>query len=104
MATKKTTYADLKAQMEALEAQMAEARALEIETVIGEIREKCEMYGITSEDIFGRTRGFRSGPMKGSKATPKYRDPETGSTWTGRGKPPRWIAGKDREQFAIVSH
>ncbi|MEK6290655.1 MAG: H-NS histone family protein, partial [Paraburkholderia tropica] len=22
-------------------------------------------------------------------------------TWSGRGKPPRWIAGKDREKFLI---
>ncbi len=31
----------------------------------------------------------------------KYRDPETNKTWTGRGKPPLWIAGKDREQFLV---
>jgi DNA-binding protein H-NS len=32
---------------------------------------------------------------------PKYRDPETGATWSGRGVAPRWIAGKDREAFLI---
>jgi DNA-binding protein H-NS len=32
---------------------------------------------------------------------PKYRDPESGNTWSGRGKPPRWIAGQDRDQFLI---
>src|SRR4029453_6995236 len=32
----------------------------------------------------------------------KYRDPETGKTWTGRGKPPNWIAAaKDRTPFLI---
>ena len=36
----------------------------------------------------------------------KYRHPETGETWTGRGKPPRWLAaeiaaGKAKEQFYI---
>jgi DNA-binding protein H-NS len=102
MATKKSTYADLKAQMAALEEQLAAARAAEVEEVIGQIRVQCETYGLTAEDIFGRARGFRgSAPKVTSKAPPKYRDPETGATWTGRGKPPHWIAGKDRAQFAI---
>ncbi|MFY3145775.1 H-NS family nucleoid-associated regulatory protein [Achromobacter xylosoxidans] len=35
---------------------------------------------------------------------PKYRNPDTGETWAGRGKPPRWLveaeaAGSDRGQF-----
>lgn len=33
---------------------------------------------------------------------PKYRDPKTGSTWSGRGTAPGWIAGaKDRSKFLI---
>jgi hypothetical protein len=32
----------------------------------------------------------------------RYRDPQTGKTWTGRGKPPNWIAAaKDRQAFLI---
>jgi hypothetical protein len=32
----------------------------------------------------------------------KYRDPQTGKTWTGSGKPRNWIVGvKDREAFLI---
>ncbi|MFW2275964.1 H-NS family nucleoid-associated regulatory protein [Burkholderia orbicola] len=32
---------------------------------------------------------------------PKYRDPKTGRTWSGRGRAPGWIAGKDRELYLI---
>jgi DNA-binding protein H-NS len=37
---------------------------------------------------------------------PKYRDPETGATWAGRGLKPRWLtaaikSGKSLEHFAI---
>jgi len=33
---------------------------------------------------------------------PKYGDPKTGKTWTGRGKPPAWIAGvKNRDPYLI---
>lgn len=41
------------------------------------------------------------------KAVPvKYRHPETGDSWTGRGRTPRWIveaekAGTDRSTFAV---
>lgn len=31
----------------------------------------------------------------------KYRDAETGKIWSGRGKPPQWIAGKDRQPFEV---
>jgi DNA-binding protein H-NS len=41
-----------------------------------------------------------------SRVVPKYRDPETGRTWTGRGVIPRWLAaaeleGRDRQHFAV---
>ncbi|NCZ75817.1 MAG: H-NS histone family protein, partial [Betaproteobacteria bacterium] len=41
-----------------------------------------------------------------TKVSPKYRNPETGETWTGRGKAPRWLAtfiqeGVSRERFLI---
>jgi DNA-binding protein H-NS len=97
---KAASYAQLKAQMEALEQQLAEAKAIEQQGAIEEIREKCRIYDLTADDIFPRARG-KVGAPKGTKAAPKYRDPETGATWTGRGKPPHWIAGKDRAQFAI---
>jgi DNA-binding protein H-NS len=29
-------------------------------------------------------------------------DPYSGKTWTGRGKPPAWIAGRNREKFLIA--
>lgn len=44
---------------------------------------------------------------KGTKVAAKYRNPADASqTWTGRGKPPAWIAGFDKDaraQFLIES-
>ena len=51
--------------------------------------------GFTAQQVF---------PWKpdGKKSAPaKYQDPESGKTWTGRGKPPNWILGKDRTLFEI---
>ena len=48
----------------------------------------------------------RGGP-RGAVA-PKYRDPETGATWAGRGLKPRWLtaamkSGKSLEAFPITA-
>ncbi|AFT90089.1 H-NS family nucleoid-associated regulatory protein [Paraburkholderia phenoliruptrix] len=41
--------------------------------------------------------------VKGPQA-PKYRDPKSGATWSGRGPAPAWLAGaKDRSKFLIAA-
>ncbi|MFL9889169.1 H-NS family nucleoid-associated regulatory protein [Paraburkholderia agricolaris] len=40
--------------------------------------------------------------VRGPQA-PKYRDPKTGATWSGRGRSPAWLASaKDRTAFLIA--
>jgi DNA-binding protein H-NS len=56
----------------------------------------------------GATRGKPSDPSATSrKVPPKYRDPSSGATWSGRGLRPRWLsaameAGAQPEDFRIV--
>ena len=94
---------DLLQQREALEKAIAEARHNEISAAVAKVREIVAEYGLTAQDVFpgrsGKTSGAKSG---GSKVAAKYRDPATGQTWTGRGKAPKWIDGKNREQFLIA--
>ncbi|HWL30215.1 MAG TPA: H-NS histone family protein [Burkholderiaceae bacterium] len=83
--------------------------------VITSILRSMREYEITPEDIteaFNR-KSARVSTRKTDAATAvkrtvpiKYRDPDTGATWTGRGKPPRWISaaeadGKSRNDFLI---
>jgi DNA-binding protein H-NS len=43
----------------------------------------------------------RNGKLKGA-LPPKYRDPKSGATWSGRGPAPAWLASaKDRNKFLI---
>ena len=48
------------------------------------------------------------GSAKGRRrVSPKYRDPSSGSTWTGRGKVPRWMKrlmeqGAQKDDFRIA--
>lgn len=39
--------------------------------------------------------------LKGRVLPAKYRDPETGKTWAGRGRLPKFLQGKDKEQYRI---
>ncbi|KNH06961.1 DNA-binding protein H-NS [Candidatus Burkholderia brachyanthoides] len=97
------SYKELLAQRASLERQIEEAKAREYAEVLTEIKQKMADYGITLQELAGgrsakvakASRGGRSG------VAPKYRDPESGSTWSGRGKPPKWIAGQDRDVFLI---
>lgn len=91
-------YKTLLQQKAELDARIAEVMKAEKAGAVAEVRTMVQQYQLTEQDVFP-TRGPKS---KGSMGEPKFRDPETGATWTGRGKPPNWIVGKDREQFLIV--
>ena len=95
------SYKELLAQREALDAKIQSARETELSTAITRVREMVTEFGLTQQDIFGKP-GRAKSAAKGAKIAPKYRDPASGATWTGRGKAPKWIAGlADREKFAI---
>jgi DNA-binding protein H-NS len=94
------TYKELLAQRAALEQAIAQARHKEIAHAVARVREMIEEFGLTVQDVFPGRTSRASGRSTG-KVAPKYRDPATGQTWTGRGKPPKWIDGQNREQFLI---
>ncbi|MFG5778093.1 H-NS family nucleoid-associated regulatory protein [Comamonas sp. J-3] len=95
-----TTLKEIDAQLAALQAQREEIRKNELKNVVDKVRSLVAEYGLSEQDVFPPARGGR-GVGTGAKVAPKYRDPATGATWTGRGKAPKWIDGQDREKFAI---
>lgn len=95
------SYKELLKQREALEQQIKEAKQREMATAVAQVRELIAAYELTQEDVFPVGRAGRASSNAGVKVAPKYRDPATGQTWTGRGKPPKWIQDQDREKFAI---
>jgi len=102
-----STYEQIKAQIADLERQALDARKQEIKDALAMVRELIARHGLSVRDIgeklfakSGRPGSARSG---GSKSPPKFRDPKSGKTWTGRGKPPNWIVGvSNRDPFLIV--
>lgn len=94
------TYRELKAQAEALVQKAEEARLAELDSIITTMREQIAEYGITPEQLFGRRRVVATNTR--APIAPKYQDPKTGATWSGRGKAPQWIASaKNRDRFLI---
>ena len=90
-----STYQELIAQKKLLDQQINEARKLESKAALAEVQELIKEFGFTAQQVV---------PWKpdGKKSAPaKYRDEASGRTWTGRGTPPTWIAGKNREDYRI---
>jgi len=97
-----TNLESLIAQKADIDKQIANLRNQGRLDAIEKARALVTEFGLTPEEVFG---GARKKPGKGSlagtKVAAKYRDPETGKTWTGRGLAPKWITGKDRDAFLI---
>ena len=93
-----SNYKALLSQKAELEAQIAEVRAREKADAVAHARTLIAEYGLTADDVFPPAKAGAKGISVG---VAKYRDPATGATWTGRGKNPNWILGKDRAQFLI---
>jgi hypothetical protein len=51
----------------------------------------------------GGARGVGGGgsKLKGKRVAPKYRDPKTGATWSGRGARAKWLVGKKLSDYLI---
>ena len=98
-----TSYKELLQQRESLEQAIQEARAREISQAVQKVRDMMAEYGLTAQDVFPSGRASKSpGSKSVNKVAPKYKDPATGQTWTGRGKAPKWIEGQDRAKFLIA--
>ena len=99
-----TSYKELLKQREVLEQQISEARRRELSDAVAQVRSLVSEFGLTPQDVFPAGKGAgKTGrsSMAGTKVAPKYRNPATGETWTGRGKAPKWIQNENREKFAI---
>ena len=79
-----STYKELLKEREALELKISTARRDEMASAIAQVRAIMDEYGLTQQEIFPTSNRARSA-TSGTKVAPKYRDPASGQTWTGRG-------------------
>ena len=100
-----SSYKELLEQRAALEQRIFQARQQEVAAAVSSIRELIAEFDLTVDEVFPNERKrLRMGDVSQRETktvAPKYRDPSTGQTWTGRGKAPVWIRDKNREEFLI---
>ena len=95
--------------IQALEAQ-AERIARRNKT-LGQIANLMKRHGVSLGELRGAltggVKGVRGGKRgKRGKVPVMYRHPKTGETWSGRGRPARWVAaaekaGHKRAEFLV---
>jgi len=102
-----SSLSDLLAQKAALERQIVDAQREARAGAIAQVKALMAEHGLTAADLAGKATTPASGtPRKGRKVAPKYRDPATGATWSGRGLQPNWLkaalaAGRKLGDFAL---
>lgn len=105
----KKSYLELQKQIAALQQEADALLQAERAQVIVEINKKIAEYKITAQELqFPGKSAEKKSKSKTSKVPgePKFRNPETEVTWTGKGKTPKWIkdheeGGGSREDFLI---
>jgi DNA-binding protein H-NS len=89
-------YDELIEQRKLLDQQILAIQQKEKQEAIDSIKVMIEKHSLTVSDLFSKKIN-----QTNKKVPAKYRNPATGETWTGRGKAPLWIVGKERESFVI---
>lgn len=90
-------------QRDALNVQIAEMQRALRADALAEIRASMREYQISIEDLGSPGKSVQRAKVK---ATPKYRNPATEQTWSGRGKRPKWVhdvlaSGQSLAEYAI---
>lgn len=103
-----TALKDLLDKQAALNHQITALRVAQRNQAIAEVRALLGQHGLTLADISASGARTQASSKKatGKKVAPKYLNPHTGATWTGRGLKPKWLAqalteGKALADFAI---
>ncbi|WP_165841817.1 H-NS histone family protein [Paraburkholderia unamae] len=100
-------YRTLLAKYELLKREIDRERVLEgerlVNMVVERLRAVIEEFGLDIDVVrHGMPASVGERTMRRKhRRKPKYRNPETGQTWSGTGRPPRWMLGDDREQYRI---
>lgn len=94
------SYEELKREIAELNIRAEEARKQELVAAKEQIFSIMTKYSISLNEL-GKS-GKVAGSKPKSQVEPVYRDPTSGKTWTGRGRAPRWLDGKDRNDFKII--
>ena len=102
------TLGDLDKVVAAAERQRVTKRESGKKELIDEFKARAEALGLSLGELATGASKAGSPSGKGASAQPravKFRNPETGATWSGRGRAPKWLTlaeqqGRGRDEFA----
>mgnify|MGYP001319111718 FL=1 len=99
------TYAELLAQREELDQEIAETRKIEVGEACRQIKALIQEFDLTAKQC-GFAAGASNTTKAGKKVKPKYITPDGKITWSGRGKLPNVFKallaeGRRMEDFLI---
>ncbi|WP_295990029.1 H-NS histone family protein [Rugamonas sp.] len=95
-----STYAKYAEEIAKLKALAETARQNEIAEAKTQIHAIMQQYGLTVSDLQTSGAKGKAAKTKASVAV-KYKNSETGATWTGRGRAPLWLQGKDKADYLV---
>lgn len=93
-----TELQNLQAQLRELNIRLADVKKDEKQAFLAGVQEHVALYGITEEEL-QRAAGFRK--SRKPRAQAKYYDPSSGKTWCGFGRRPKWLEGKNLDDYLI---
>jgi len=93
------SYQEIQAQIAELQKKAEAVRHEELAGAKAQIASIMKEYGLTLSDL--GTIGKAKSTKSREPVAIKYRDPVSGASWTGRGRAPLWLNGKDKNDFLI---
>ena len=95
-------YDELLAQKAAIEAELERLHETARTDAIEHIKQLVSKFSITDVEVFGRpVRSVRAVVQDPDALKPKYRNPDTGETWAGRGRRPVWMSLRPEHELLI---
>ena len=83
--------------------QIAAARAAQENEIINELRQKAAQLGLSADELVAR---LNTRPGAKRTVAAQFRDPASGTEWSGRGRKPLWVvawlnAGRSVDELRI---
>lgn len=109
------SYSEVQAEIEYVEGELhklrqeaKEAQERELVEARKQVAELMKKAGLTAEDLLNsrtvdksKLTAVNASGKPRKQPEPQFKDPVSGKTWTGQGRTPNWLQGKDIELYRI---
>lgn len=101
------SLAEMESELAKLQAEVTQKRESVRAEALEGIEQMLSSGTLAAADLLGLLHKLNMAPpiahqsKRDSRRPPKYRDPESGQTWTGQGAMPNWIKGKNADDYLI---